>query len=361
MTGIKDDGAWRENLLRIAPYVPGEQKETPTLIKLNTNENPYPPSPAVTEAIRAFHVDALRRYPVVDAGALRRTLADYCGVSAQEVFVGNGSDEVLALAFKTCFNSEKPVLFPDITYSFFPVWCRFFGIPFEEIPLSDSFRIEARAYAVPNGGVVIANPNAPTGLGEGKDFVESLLEANRDSVVIIDEAYGAFGAYSAVPLIRKYDNLLVSQTFSKSRSLAGLRLGFCFGSAELIAALDDAKNAFNSYTVSNLALEAGKAAVADDAYFREQLAKVVRTRDKTAQALRGMGFTVTESLANFLFVTRAETSARALYAYLKEHNILVRHFDRPRIENFLRITVGTDGDMDALLGKISEYTDKRGV
>jgi histidinol-phosphate aminotransferase len=311
--------------------------------------------------IRRFDTGLLRRYPDGDAGILRSALSNYYGISEGRVFVGNGSDEVLALAFKACFNDKRPVLFPDITYSFFPVWCRFFEIPFKEIPLDDAFRVRAYEYDRPNGGIVIANPNAPTGIGEGSEFVEYLLKNNRDSVVIIDEAYADFGGYSALPLIGQYENLLVTKTFSKSRSLAGLRIGFCVGSETLIAALNDAKNAFNSYTVSGLAAEAGRASLGDENYFREQLEKVLRVRYKCMKTLRDMEFTVLESRANFLFVTHERISARALYEFLKENGILVRHFDKPRIDNFLRISIGTEGDMNKLIERILEYMDTRGV
>jgi histidinol-phosphate aminotransferase len=359
MTKNESAGTWKDNLVKVDPYIPGEQKDTPGLIKLNTNENPYPPSPGAMRAIRTYNASALRRYPDSNVTALREAIADYFETSADRVFVGNGSDEVLAFAFRAFFNSEQPVLFPDITYTFFPVWCRFFGIPFEQIPLDGSFRIKAYEYDRPNGGIVIANPNAPTGLGEGPEFIEYLLKTNRDSVVIVDEAYAGFGAYSAAELIGRYDNLCISKTFSKSRSLAGMRLGFCLGSEPLIAALNNVKNAFNSYTVSGLAAEVGKASIRDEDYFREQLEKILRVRYKSMKTLRDMGFTVLESLTNFLFATHAEISARELYEFLRENNILVRHFDAPRIDNFLRISIGVEEDMNKLFEKILEYMDRK--
>ncbi|MDR1952918.1 MAG: aminotransferase class I/II-fold pyridoxal phosphate-dependent enzyme [Clostridiales Family XIII bacterium] len=356
-----ENGTWRDNLLHVVPYVPGEQTETPGLIKLNTNENPYPPSPAVMAAIRRFDAGVLRRYPDGDAGILRSAIANYYGVPAGRVFAGNGSDEVLALAFKACFNSQRPVLFPDITYSFYPVWCQFFGISFEELPLDEAFRVRADDYDRPNGGIVLANPNAPTGIREGADFIEYLLKNNRDSVVIIDEAYTDFGGYSALPLVDQYENLLVVKTFSKSRSLAGMRIGFCVGSETLIAALDEAKNAFNSYTVSGFTAEVGKASLEDENYFREQLEKVLRVRDKSMKTLRDMGFTVLESRANFIFASHERISARALYEFLKKNHILVRHFDKPRIDNFLRVSIGTEDDMNKLTERILEYMDRKGI
>ncbi|MDR0357557.1 MAG: aminotransferase class I/II-fold pyridoxal phosphate-dependent enzyme [Clostridiales Family XIII bacterium] len=359
MAETKHTGSWRDNLVRIDPYVAGEQRESSDVIKLNTNENPYPPSPGAALALRIFDVATLRRYPDAGAGALREVLADYHGTSAERIFAGNGSDEVLALAFRACFNSDLPVLFPDITYSFFPVWCNLFGIPFEQIPLNDSLRIGAYEYDRPNGGIVIANPNAPTGIGEGPEFIEYLLKTSKDSVVIIDEAYSDFGGYSAIPLTDKYENLLVVKSFSKSRALAGLRLGYCCGNETLISALNDVKNSFNSYTVSRPAAEVGRASVADEEYFREHLAKTMRIRYKSMNTLRGMGFFVPESLANFVFISHEDISAFDLYGFLRENGILVRHFDKPRIDNFLRISIGTEEDMNKLFEKILEYMDMR--
>jgi histidinol-phosphate aminotransferase len=350
---------WRKNVIRIEPYVPGEQMSAPGLIKLNTNENPFPPSPQVRTAIRSFSVGDLRRYPDSDGRGLRRALARHFHLPEAGVFVGNGSDEVLGLAFRAFFNGGLPVLFPDITYSFYPVWCNLFGIPYEEIPLDAQFRIQTVSYDRPNGGIVIANPNAPTGIGEGQAFVEALMESNRDAVVIIDEAYGAFGCWSATALLSRYDNLLVTKTFSKSRSLAGMRLGFALGSAALIETLSSVKNAFNSYPVSSVAQKVGMAVLRDDAYYQGKIEKIMRTRYNYIKILREMGFTVLESLANFLFVSHEQVPARNLYESLKEKNILVRWWEKPRIDNYLRITIGTEREMAALVAGIREYIEER--
>ncbi|MDR3225633.1 MAG: histidinol-phosphate transaminase [Clostridiales Family XIII bacterium] len=348
---------WRENLIHIEPYVAGEQKRVQGLIKLNTNENPFPPSPAVTDALRAYDTADFARYPDPGVKRLARVIAEQTGIPEDGIFVGNGSDEVLAFAFRAFFNSGKPVLFPDITYSFYPVWCRLFGIPYEEIPLDGDFRIRARDYGRENGGVVIANPNAPTGIAEEEAFFEHLLASNPASVVIVDEAYVRFGAHSVLPLLKKYENLFVARTFSKSMSMAGLRLGLGFGSPALISAIGSVKDSFNSYTVSSLQARVGAAAVADEAYYRAQTEKLLQTRDWFAASMRGLGFTVLESCANFVFVTHPEIPAEPLYVWLKERNILVRWFGKPRINNHLRITIGLDEEMEALLSALKEYKD----
>ena len=263
--------------------------------------------------------------------------------------MGNGSDDVLALAFQSFFNSDKPIAFPDITYSFYPVWCRLFHIPFVTYPLTADFRIDPADYAAPNGGVVLPNPNAPTSIGEDLPFVQALLDGNRDAVVIIDEAYADFGGVSAVPLLADYPNLLVCGTFSKSRSLAGLRLGFAIGSPELIGVLEAVKNSYNSYTVDNLSLLCGAAAMDDEAYFAKTTAAVITTRERVRRALEQMGFSVLPSRTNFLFATKDGASMRELFLYLKQRHIYIRYFDLPRIDNYVRITIGTDAQMDAFL------------
>jgi histidinol-phosphate aminotransferase len=277
------------------------------------------------------------------------------------VMAGNGSDEVLAFAFRAFFNSGKPALFPDITYSFYPVWCGLFDIPFEEVPLREDFHMDAADYARENGGVVVANPNAPTGISEGPDFFRKLLDSNPDSVVIVDEAYVDFGAESVLPLVREYENLFVARTFSKSRSLAGLRLGFGYGGPELISAVNAVKNSFNSYTVGGFAMTVGAAAARDDDYYKERTEGLTRIRDGFTDALRGLGFTVPDSSANFVFATHPGVDAGALYRWLRERRILVRWFDRPRVRDHLRITIGLRGEMDALLGAIREYMDANGL
>jgi histidinol-phosphate aminotransferase len=333
----------------------------PGLIKLNTNENPFPPSPATLDAARKFHAESLSRYPDPDADELVGVVAEKAGVQKDMAMAGNGSDEVLAFAFRAFFNSGKAILFSDITYSFYPVWCGLFGIPYEEIPLRGDFHMVAGDYARENGGVVIANPNAPTGISEGMDFFRKTLDSNPDSVVVADEAYVGFGADSALPLIREYDNLFVVRTFSKSRSLAGLRLGFGYGSPELISAVNAVKDSFNSYTVDSFAIAVGAAAARDDAYYRERAETLLRVRDDFTQSLRGLGFVTPDSSANFAFVTHPVIVAEDLYRWLREQNILVRWFGKPRIENYLRVTIGLEEEMNALLAAIRAYMDERDI
>ena len=343
------DKPFLKRLRRIDPYVPGEQPQSDDIIKLNANENPYPPAPGVQQALRDFDTSRLALYPDANGKALKTALANRFGVKPSQVFLGNGSDDVLALAFQSFFCSDEPVLYPDITYSFYPVWCDLFRIPYETVPLDENFCVNIRDYDRPNGGIVLPNPNAPTGRGVSLAFLEDLLQHNADCVVIIDEAYVDFGAQSAVPLIEKYENLLVVQTMSKSRSLAGLRIGYALGSETLIATLEAVKNSYNSYTMDAVALAAGEAAVADEAYFQETCRKGVATRERTTDALRGLGFVVPPSLTNFLFVTHPDKNASDIFAALRERGIFIRYFKLPRIDNYLRITVGTDEQMDRLI------------
>ena len=346
---------WTENLRKIDPYVPGEQSKDKDIIKLNANENPYPPSPKAVEAIKNFNADKLRLYPDANALALKQALADYYGVEVKNIFLGNGSDDVIAVAFQALFNSDLPIAYPDLTYSFYPVWCSLFGISYKTYPVGEDFRINPEDYKEKNGGVVIPNPNAPTSIGEGLDFVEKIMEYNTDSIVIIDEAYVDFGGVSSVPLTKKYENLLVTGTFSKSRSLAGLRIGFAIGSERLVSVLEAVKNSYNSYTVDALSIETGRASVLDDEYFKSTCNKIINTRTRLTNELREMGFTVLDSSANFIFVTRDDLSMKDMFEYLKTKKIFIRYFSLPRIENYVRITVGTDGETDALLKEIKEY------
>lgn len=348
------DKPLRKRLRRIDPYVPGEQPQSDDIIKLNANESPYPPAPGVQQALRDFDASRLALYPDANGKALKTALANRFGVKPSQVFLGNGSDDVLALAFQSFFCSDEPVLYPDITYSFYPVWCDLFRIPYETVPLDENFCVNIRDYDRPNGGIVLPNPNAPTGRGVSLAFLEDLLQHNADCVVIIDEAYVDFGAQSAVPLIEKYENLLVVQTMSKSRSLAGLRIGYALSSETLIATLEAVKNSYNSYTMDAVALAAGEAAVADEAYFQETCRKVVATRERTADALRGLGFVVPPSLTNFLFVTHPDKNASDIFAALRERGIFIRYFKLPRIDNYLRITVGTDEQMDRLIDALRD-------
>lgn len=349
------DKPFLAKLRRIDPYVPGEQPQSADIIKLNANENPYPPAPGVQQALRSFDASRLALYPDANGKALKTALANRFGLKPSQVFLGNGSDDVLALAFQSFFCSGEPILYPDITYSFYPVWCDLFRIPYETVPLDENFCVRVRDYDRPNGGIVLPNPNAPTGRGVSLDFLEDLLQHNADCVVIIDEAYVDFGAQSAVPLIEKYENLLVVQTMSKSRSLAGLRIGYALGSETLIATLEAVKNSYNSYTMDAIALAAGEAAVADEAYFQETCRKVIATRERAAEALRGLGFTVSPSLTNFLFVTHSKKEAPVIFEYLRQKNIFIRYFKLPRIDNYLRITVGTDAQMDRMIEELRAF------
>lgn len=349
------DKPFLAKLRRIDPYVPGEQPQSADIIKLNANENPYPPAPGVQQALRSFDASRLALYPDANGKALKTALANRFGLKPSQVFLGNGSDDVLALAFQSFFCSGEPILYPDITYSFYPVWCDLFRIPYETVPLDENFCVRVRDYDRPNGGIVLPNPNAPTGRGVSLDFLEDLLQHNADCVVIIDEAYVDFGAQSAVPLIEKYENLLVVQTMSKSRSLAGLRIGYALGSETLIATLEAVKNSYNSYTMDAVALAAGEAAVKDEAYFQDTCRKVIATRERAAEELRKLGFTVSPSLTNFLFVTHPKKEAPVIFEYLRQKNIFIRYFKLPRIDNYLRITVGTDAQMDRMIEELRAF------
>ena len=348
-------GNWEENIRRVVPYTPGEQPNEPGMIKLNTNENPYPPSPKVAEAIRSFDEDRLRLYPDPTAGALVNALAERYQLKPSQVFVGVGSDDVLAMCFLTFFNSKKPILFPDITYSFYDVWADVFRIPYEVQPLDDQLRIRKEDYYKENGGVIFPNPNAPTGVLMDLAEIEDIVAHNPDVICIVDEAYIDFGGVSALPLIETYDNLLVVQTFSKSRSMAGARIGYAFGCERLIKYLNDVKYSFNSYTMDQLTLVTGAAALSDESYFQETLKKIIATRERAKGELRELGFTIPDSKSNFLFISHPKVAARELFAMLREKNIYVRYFDKPRIDNMLRVTVGTDAEMDRLIACLKEY------
>lgn len=349
---------WEKNIRKIAPYIPGEQPQGNDIVKLNTNENPYPPAPGVKKLTEEFDTGCLRLYPDPDSKALVNCLADYYGVDNDEVFVGVGSDDVLAVAFMTFFNSDKPILFPDITYSFYPVWAELFKIPFERPKLDENFNIIASDYYKENGGVIIANPNAPTTIYESLGLIEDILQHNQESVVIIDEAYIDFGGESALKLVEKYKNLLVVQTFSKSRSMAGMRIGFAVGDKELIKAMNDVKFSYNSYTMNQPALKIGVEAVRDDEYFKLTTGKIIATRENAVKRLDELGFECLDSKANFIFARHKEYSAKEIFEYLKYNNIYVRYFSLPRIDNYLRITVGTDEQMEKLYKSIENYRKK---
>ena len=345
--------AWSDNIRKVEPYVPGEQPKDTDVIKLNTNENPYGPSPRVKDIMQ--DADALRLYPDPTASILVDAIAEYHGVDPSQVFVGVGSDDVLAMSFLTFFNSDKPVLFPDITYSFYDVWAELFRIPFERPALDDSFRLVKEDYFSINGGIVFPNPNAPTGIYEDIADVEDIISHNRDSIVIVDEAYIDFGGESALGLIDKYDNLVVVRTFSKSRSMAGLRIGYAVSNPVLIKALNDVKYSYNSYTMNRPSLIMGTESVKDDEYFRATIAKVVATRERFVEAIKPLGFTCLESSANFVFATHDTIPARDIFEAAKKAHIYVRYFDKPRIDNYLRISIGTDEEMDAFVSFLTKY------
>lgn len=341
--------AWEKNVRSVVPYTPGEQPKFLDIIKLNTNENPYPPSPKVAERLKELNTERFRLYPEPACDTLADVLAKKYHVDRDEVFVGVGSDDVLAMCFMTFFNSEKPIFFPDITYSFYDVWADVFRIPYECQPLNSDFQIVKEDYYRENGGVVFPNPNAPTGIMMELSEIEDIVRNNQDVVVIVDEAYIDFGGKTALELIRKYDNVLVVQTFSKSRSMAGMRIGYAFGDRTLIKYLNDVKYSFNSYTMNMPALELGKAALEDQAYFEETCSKIIATRERVKKEFARLGFSFGDSMTNFLFVTHERISARELFEALKIKKIFVRYFNKPRIDNYLRITIGTDQEMDQLI------------
>ena len=346
---------WTKNLRNIEPYVPGEQSKDKDIVKINANENPYPPSPKAAEVLKSFDTNKLRFYPSANSTKLKEAIAKYYKVDVSNVFVGNCSDDVLEVAIQSFFNSEKPIVYPDLTYSFYPVWCSLFGIKYKNYPVGDDFRINPEDYKEKNGGVVIPNPNAPTSLGEGLDFVEKILNYNQDSVVIIDEAYVDFGGTSSIPLIDKYENLLVTGTFSKSRSLAGLRIGFAIGSKALIDVMEAVKNSYNSYTVDSLSIEMGAASIEDDEYFKSTCKKVIKTRERVTLELEKLGFDVLDSQTNFIFATHNKHNMKSLFEYLKTQKVFIRYFSLPRIENYVRITIGTNEEMDIFLEKTKEF------
>ena len=343
------------NVRKVEPYVAGEQPKNHNIIKLNTNECPYPPAPGVAKRAEEMNCGDLRLYPDMNAEKLVNSLSEYYHVDPAKIFVGVGSDDVLAMSFMTFFNSDKPILFPDITYSFYDVWAELYRIPYKTCALTDDFHIKKEDYMVPNGGVIFPNPNAPTGVLESVDMIEEIIRENRDVVVIIDEAYVDFGGESVLPLIDKYDNLLVVQTFSKSRALAGMRIGFAMGSEKLIGYLKDAKFSFNSYTLNMPAIEMGVEAVKDDAYFKETVNRIITTRERVKRELKELGFDFTDSKSNFLFATHKTVPAQELFRVLKENGIYVRYWNKKRIDNRLRITIGTDEQMDRLISFLKEY------
>ena len=349
--------SWRDNVRKVEPYTPGEQPKEEGVIKLNTNENPYPPSEKIKEAMS--EIKNLRKYPDPAATKLVEAIASYHGFDKEEVFVGVGSDDVLAVAFMTFFNGKKPIFFPDITYSFYPVWAELFGIPYEKKVVNAAFEIQKEDYYAENGGVVFPNPNAPTGAFLSLDVVEDIIKHNQNVVVIVDEAYIDFGGDTAKELTRKYDNVLVVQTYSKSRSLAGLRIGYAIGNKELIKAMNDVKYSYNSYTMNEPSIVLGTAVLEDEEYFQETRKKIIETREWFQIEMRKIGFNFADSKANFIFASHKEVPAEELFRALREADIYVRHWNKPRISNSLRISVGTDEEMDRLIAFLKEYLEKR--
>ncbi len=345
---------WEKNIRTVVPYVAGEQPRDKNIIKLNTNECPYPPAPAVAKKLAEMDADSFRLYPDQNTTSIVSALSEYYKVRPEQIFVGVGSDDVLSLAFLTFFNSGKPILFPDVTYSFYDVWADLYRIPYKTVPLKEDWSIDIEGMKQENGGVIFPNPNAPTGLFTDIKSVEEIIAANRDVIVIVDEAYIDFGGESVLPLIESYDNLLVVQTFSKSRAMAGMRIGFCVGNEKLIKYLSDVKFSFNSYTMNMPSQILGALAVEDDAYFKEITGKIVATREWTKKELTRLGFTFPDSLANFIFASHSSVPAKEIYKYLREKSIYVRYWDKKRINNCLRITIGTDEQMRALVAALEE-------
>ena len=340
---------WTSIVKELHPYVPGEQPKTSNLIKLNTNENPYGPSPKVLDVLHNEVADTLRLYPDPNAAELKEAIASYYQLDATQIFVGNGSDEVLAHTFQALLKHKDPLLFPDITYSFYPVYCGLYGVTPDKIPLNDSFNIEVGDYNRANGGIIFPNPNAPTGTALSLSNIEKLLKKNTDSVVVVDEAYIDFGGETAAPLVARYDNLLVIQTFSKSRSLAGLRVGFALGHADLIDGLERVKNSFNSYPLDRLAIKGAVAALKDESYFDNTRQKIIASREYLADELGKLGFELLPSKANFVFARHPQQDAGDIFQKLREDNIIVRHFNYDRINQFLRITIGTQDECETLV------------
>lgn len=346
---------WEDNVRKVVPYVAGEQPNKQNMIKLNTNECPYPPAPGVEKLLEALNCNALRLYPDSNTTLLTEALADYYNVKKEQVFVGVGSDDVLAMAFMTFFNGKDPILFPDVTYSFYDVWADLYRIPYRTCALDENWHIRPEDYKQPNGGIIFPNPNAPTGLLESLRVVEEIVKANPHVVVIVDEAYIDFGGTSALPLLEKYENLLVVQTFSKSRSMAGLRIGFCIGNEKLIRYLNDVKFSFNSYTMNMPSQVLGVEAVRDDAYFKETTQKIINTREWVKKELAKLGFTFPDSMANFIFASHRSVPAKEIFRALRDQDIYVRYWDKPRIDNCLRITIGTDEQMKVLIDFLRQY------
>ncbi len=345
---------WESYVRKVVPYTPGEQPQVTDVVKLNTNENPYPPSPSVRAILEDFEYGKMRLYPDPDSSVLVDAIAKRYNVKSSQVFAGVGSDDVLAIAFMTFFGSEKPVIFPNITYSFYDVWADVYRIPYKQIPLNSDFTINREDYITENGGIVIANPNAPTGVMETIENIEYIVKNNPDSVVIIDEAYVDFGGESCLPLVEKYENLLVVQTYSKSRSMAGMRIGFAIGSEKLIKYMNDVKFSINSYTMNPITQLCGAASMADEEYFRETVDRIIATRERSKARLTELGFVFPDSKTNFIFASPQKVSAQVIFEELKKRNIFVRYWNKPIICDYLRISIGTDEEMDRLFNALEE-------
>jgi histidinol-phosphate aminotransferase len=351
---------WSKAVKNIKPYTPGEQPKDRRYIKLNTNENPYPPSPAAIAAIKLAVNDTLRLYPDPCCEELRATIAQCYNLRKEQIFAGNGSDELLAFSFPAFFEpAGKPILFAEVTYSFYPVYAALFNTNYRLVPVDEEYNVSLEGYSRENGGIIIANPNAPTGIGISCDSIKTILERNEDSVVVIDEAYIDFGGQSALPLINDYSNLLVIRTLSKSHSLAGLRVGYAAGDEGLIEGIRRIKDSINSYTLDRLALVGAREAIRDSAYFQSTRSRIIKTRTRVATALAAMGFQVIPSQANFIFISSPRCPACELFRQLREKGILVRYFDKPKIDNFIRVTIGTDPEMDCFLEAIAVICGKR--
>lgn len=345
---------WESYVRKVVPYTPGEQPQVTDVVKLNTNENPYPPSPSVRAILEDFEYGRMRLYPDPDSSVLVDAIAKRYNVKSSQVFAGVGSDDVLAIAFMTFFGSEKPVIFPNITYSFYDVWADVYRIPYKQIPLNSDFTINREDYITENGGIVIANPNAPTGVMETIENIEYIVKNNPDSVVIIDEAYVDFGGESCLPLVEKYENLLVVQTYSKSRSMAGMRIGFAIGSEKLIKYMNDVKFSINSYTMNPITQLCGAASMDDEEYFRETVDRIIATRERSKARLADLGFVFPDSKTNFIFASPQKVSAQVIFEELKKRNIFVRYWNKPIICDYLRISIGTDEEMDRLFNALEE-------
>lgn len=352
---------WNKTTKGLKPYIPGEQSKEKKWIKLNTNENPYPPSPFVLAAIKNGVTKDLRLYPDPECEKLKMVVAEYYNVQSDEVFIGNGSDEVLAFAFQAFFDSDKAILFPEITYSFYPVYCNLYGLSYRTVALDNEFYVPIKKFLIKNGGIILPNPNAPTAIYTSLKNIKSIVEFNNDSVVIVDEAYIDFGGESAIELIHDYPNLLVIQTLSKSRSLAGLRVGLAIGNKNLIQGLNMVKNSFNSYTIDTLALIGAIESFKDTKHFDETRKKIIFTREKTCNILKKIGFIVTDSKANFLFISHSKLNADTIFKSLKEKGILVRYFNKHKIDNFLRVSIGTDDEMESFIEALKEILSENGL